>query len=242
MIFPIGDTQVKGGFKPIISYSFLTINILIFGIQMLIPGNLVCEYSAIPQVIINGNNLHTLITSIFLHGGAMHLIGNMLFLWIFADNIEATIGSFKFLLFYLLGGIVATLAHIYLDGGTADISNCCIPCTNTGPNCIGEGVVLCSGYIPSLGASGAISAVMGAYLVMFPKSQIKILVIFLFRNFYISAWVFLAFWFGQQLFSGFSNLSSITGISESGVAWWAHIGGFLVGLIGGLLFKKNVIT
>lgn len=239
MIFPIGDTQVEGGFKPIISYTFLAINILVFILQMLTPGSLVCEYAVIPQEILQGNDYHTLITSKFLHGGVMHLTGNMLFLWIFADNIEATIGSAKFLLFYLIGGIAAGLAHIYFDGGSTDLANCCIPCASSTLNC-GEGIKACSGYIPSLGASGAISAVMGAYLVMFPKSQIKVLVIFLLKNIYISAWIFLVFWFGQQLFSGFINMTSITGENESGVAWWAHIGGFVVGIIAGFIFRDKV--
>jgi membrane associated rhomboid family serine protease len=237
MIFPIGDTQVKGGYKPYFAYSFIALNIIMFIIQMSTPGNLVCELSVIPQNIKEGKDYFTLLSSIFLHGGFMHIIGNMLFLWVFADNIEAVVGNFKFVVFYLLGGFLASFAHILMDGGNGDLSNCCNPCLN----CTTEGAKACAGLIPSLGASGAISAVMGAYMVMFPKSQIKILVIFLFRHFHINAWIFLGLWFGQQLLSGFgSSVIAVESIASSGVAWWAHIGGFVFGIIAGFYFKQFV--
>ena len=170
----------------------------------------------------------------------MHLAGNMLFLWIFADNIEAKIGSFKFIVFYILGGLAASFAHISFDGGGGSLANCCIPCESASILCGVEGITPCNGYIPSLGASGAISAVMGAYLVMFPKSQIKVLVIFLFRSIFISAWLFLVFWFGQQLISGIGSTFYTNDATSSGVAWWAHIGGFVIGLLGGLFFRTNM--
>jgi membrane associated rhomboid family serine protease len=239
MIFPIGDTQVIGGHKPIVSYGLIGINLVVFIFQMLTPGNLVCELSVIPQVVLEGQDWHTLISSMFLHGGFMHLAGNMLFLWIFADNIEAKIGSFSFFLFYILGGLVASFAHIYFDGGGGDLANCCIPCENNSLLCGLEGIKPCNGYIPSLGASGAISAVMGAYLVMFPKSQIKVLVIFLFKSVHITAWLFLIFWFGQQLISGIGSTFYTNDTTSAGVAWWAHIGGFVIGLLGGFIFKTN---
>ena len=126
----------------------------------------------------------------FLHGSWMHLIGNMLFLWVFADNIEATIGNFPFLFFYLLGGILASLAHVYFSVDS---------------------------QVPSLGASGAISAVLGAYLVMFPRSQVKVLV-FLFiiiRTITMSAFAFLGIWAFIQVFSTIQNF----GIEDRG-RWW----------------------
>ena len=235
MFFPIGDTQVKGGFKPIFSYSFIGLNIAIFLVQLAVPGNLVCEYSTIPDEILTGKDYYTLITSMFLHGGWMHLIGNMLFLWVFGDNIEATIGSLKFLIFYLLGGIAASAIHIYFNQGGTEMLQCCLPC-EPGNSCqmIKQA---CPRFTPSLGASGAISAVMGAYLVMFPKSQIKILILIFFNSVKIPALLFLGMWFAWQLFCGIGDLS-ITA-QTSGVAWWAHIGGFVFGVLVGFLFRNK---
>jgi membrane associated rhomboid family serine protease len=237
MVFPIGDTQVKGGFKPIFSYGFIFLNLIIFVGQLLTPGNLVCDYATIPQHILQGRDWFTLVSSMFLHGGFMHIIGNLLFLWVFADNIEATIGNTRFILFYIFGGVFASLAHIYFSGGVATTAGCCIPCAD---NCDAAGQI-CSGYIPSLGASGAISAVMGAYLVMFPKSQIKIIFLLLFSTFHMSAWAFLGIWFAQQFIAGVgSGDLAVNSTSAEGVAWWAHIGGFVFGVLLGFYFKKFV--
>lgn len=220
MVFPIGDDQVVGGAKPIFSYSFIAINILVFLIQMSFQmtggeawlREFFTTYGALPIEITRGQDLHTLFTSIFIHGGWMHLIGNMLFLWVFADNIESSIGNVNFLLFYLLGGLAASLTHIYLD-----------------PN----------STIPGIGASGAISACLGAYLILYPKSKIKMIVLFLFTSFKIPAVIFLVFWIGQQLLTGIGSLSVETSATQ-GVAWWAHIGGFVFGLLAGILIRKII--
>ncbi|MEM1323884.1 MAG: rhomboid family intramembrane serine protease, partial [Bacteroidota bacterium] len=152
MIFPIGDDQVRGGAKPIFSYGFIVLNILFFFVQLSQPGNLVCELGAIPNEIVNGQDYYTLFTSMFMHGGWMHLIGNMLFLWVFADNIEATIGNFNFLIFYLMGGLAASAAHILLSyGDPAALINCCSVCADF--DCSGQ-TAICPGSIPSVGASG----------------------------------------------------------------------------------------
>jgi len=212
MIFPIGDTQVQGGYKPYVSYTFIIINVLVFFYEASLGDavhGFVMTYGTIPLEITSGEDYFTLFTSMFLHGGWMHLIGNMLFLWVFADNIEAKIGSARFVLFYLIGGLAASLAHVMF---------------NT------------TSQIPSVGASGAIAAVMGAYLVMFPKSKIKMLVIILFRSFHIPAFLFLGLWMGQQLIAGVGSLDETS--DTAGVAWWAHIGGFVAGLLGGFYFKK----
>lgn len=214
MIFPIGDDQVRGGYFPIFSYSFIVMNVLVFLYQVTLPipalEAFVMEYGARPIEIMNGQDEFTLLTCMFLHGGWMHLIGNMLFLWVFADNIEASVGSLKFVIFYLLGGIAASFAHIYFNVGSG---------------------------IPTVGASGAISAVLGAYLVMFPHSRVKVLVFF-FSSFRIAAILFLGFWIVQQVISGVAALNP--GLEESaGVAWWAHIGGFVFGVIAGLFFKAT---
>ncbi len=238
MFFPIGDTQVQGGHRPIISYLFIGINILVFLLQMSTPGNLICKFSTIPIDIIKGEGYYTLLSSIFMHGSWMHLIGNMLFLWVFADNIESKIGSIKFLIFYLAGGFMASFTHIYFSTLSLEISQIsCMPCSDLNP--CADGMHISTAVIPSLGASGAISAVMGAYLLMFPKSQIKVLVLILFRSFYVPAILFLGLWFIQQLFSGIGTLGPATTVGD-GVAWWAHIGGFIFGLASGLYLKKFV--
>ncbi len=212
MIFPIGDDQVKGGYRPIFSYSFIAINVAFFIYKIsLNPAQQEAfdlYYGSIPYEITRGVDLFTLVTSMYVHGDWWHLIGNMLFLWVFADNIEATIGNLKFLLFYLIGGFVAVFGHIYFNMNSE---------------------------IPMVGASGAISAVMGAYLVMFPTSRIKML--FLLFTFRISAWVFLGLWIIQQWSYGTSALAS--GSGGGGVAWWAHIGGFAAGLVAGFLFRST---
>ena len=214
MFFPVGDTQVQGGYKPIVAYSFLVINILIFLFQFSLgtgANQFLMTYGSIPAEITSGQDYYTLITSMFLHGGWMHLIGNMLFLWVFGDNIEATIGSVKFFIFYIFGGLAASGAHIFFNWDS---------------------------NIPCVGASGAIAAVLGAYLVMFPKSKIKILVVILFRNFEVPAIAFLGLWFGQQLLSGVGEIGNTA--DTSGVAWWAHIGGFVFGVAFGFLFKGMI--
>lgn len=215
MIFPIGDDNIVGGHRPNVSYAFIAINVAIFLFQLTLGpercGLFLNTYGSIPYEIIGGQDLYTLLTSMFLHGGWMHIIGNMLFLWIFADNIEAVIGSTAFFLFYIIGGLFASAAHIITDPDS---------------------------LIPTVGASGAISAVMGTYLVMFPKSRIKIIFIIFFSIFYLPAYAFLGLWFVQQLFSGLGSIAPQTPEEAGGVAWWAHIGGFVYGVVLGFLFKK----
>jgi membrane associated rhomboid family serine protease len=213
MFFPIGDDQVKGGYFPFFSYTFIVLNVLVFVYQasLSIPGfeQFVYTYGSIPKETLAGQDTFTLFTSMFLHGSWMHLLGNMLFLWIFADNIEATIGNFRFLIFYLIGGLAAHAGHIYFNMGSE---------------------------IPTVGASGAISAVMGAYLVMYPTSKIKMLVLVFFIR--VPAFIFLIFWIVQQVTLGNQSLQSMTS-ETAGVAWWAHIAGFAFGLVAGLFYRLN---
>ncbi len=234
MLFPIGDTNVRGGYKPLFSYSFIALNIIIFLLQLNTSGHLVCAYATIPNVILKGDQLHTLVSSMFLHGGWMHLIGNMLFLWVFGDNIEAIMGNIRFLIFYLLGGLFATFAHIAagLVAGSPEMASCCEPCVLL--NACETASSACPGSIPSLGASGAISAVLGAYIVFFPKSRIKVLIFFFVTT--VPAVVFLGLWFVEQLISGVGSMGPLTA-QTAGVAWWAHIGGFIFGLIYGWINK-----
>ena len=233
MIFPIGDQQVKGGHTPYFSYGLIIANIAIFIWQMMAgPSAISCELGAIPIHIVQGEKLHTFISSMFLHGGIGHLLGNLIFLWIFADNIEATVGSPKFLFLYFSGGIIAVLAHIYL-GTSFGLENCCDPCGIQGNMPCTTGMGACGLLTPMIGASGAISTVLGAYLVMFPHSKIRVL--FFVIPFRVPAFLFLGFWAYQQWTSG---LAANAGY-DSSVAYWAHIGGFVFGLVLGLIFRTK---
>lgn len=214
MIFPIGDDQVRGGYFPLFSYGFIVLNVAIFLYQYyaLSPNELhyfIYTYGSIPVETLQQKDLYSLFTSMFLHGGWMHLIGNMLFLWVFADNIEAVIGNAQFLVFYILGGLAAHAVHIYFNMDST---------------------------IPTVGASGAISAVMGTYLVLFPTSRVRVLILFF--TIRVSAFIFLGFWIWQQWLNGQASLDVATAES-AGVAWWAHIGGFAFGLIAGLYYRLS---
>lgn len=216
MLFPVGDDNIERGYFPFFSYLLLALNVGVFIFQARMPegpyASFIETYGAIPVEIAHGVDLQTLLTSIFLHGSWMHLLGNMLYLWIFADNIEAVVGNARFLLFYLLGGLAAGLTQVIVTPGSS---------------------------VPCVGASGAIAAVMGAYVVMFPHSRVKMLFLLFFTVFYIPSWVFLGFWFIQQAMSGFGALG-MSPEDSGGVAWWAHIGGFVFGLLAGWRFKQYV--
>jgi membrane associated rhomboid family serine protease len=215
MLFPIGDDNVQGGYKPLFTYTILLLNVFVFLFEFSLTPDaaeaFALHFGSIPSEILAGDDLYTLLTSLFLHGGWMHLIGNMLFLWVFADNIEAVIGTFNFLVFYLLGGVAATLIHDFFNPYSE---------------------------MPLIGASGAISAVMGAYLVMFPSSRIRVWIIILFTSAYVPALLFLGIWIFQQMIAGFGSLG-INTEEQGGVAWWAHIGGFLFGIISGFFARSN---
>jgi membrane associated rhomboid family serine protease len=161
----------------------------------------VMEWGIVPDRL----HLASLFTSMFLHGGWLHLIGNMLYLWVFGRNIEDLIGSGKFLLFYILCGLASAVVHI--------IFNAYSP-------------------VPTIGASGAIAGVMGAYLIKFPRSRIITLVLFFFffTTLDIPAALLLLFWFAMQFFAGFGSIGSAD-YTGGGTAWFAHIGGFLAGML-----------
>ncbi|HAD34469.1 MAG TPA: rhomboid family intramembrane serine protease [Chitinophagaceae bacterium] len=216
MFFPIGDDNVKGHSKPILNYLFIIVNVAVFFYEFSLPeaalNQFIFTYGSIPAEITSFQDLYTLFTCIFLHGGWMHLLGNMLFLWVFGDNIESSIGSFRYFIFYVGGGVIASLAHAFLSPGS---------------------------QVPCVGASGAIAACLGAYLVMYPGSRVRILFILFLTTFRVSAIYFLGFWIIQQLVSGVGTLS--TAAAESaGVAYWAHIGGFVFGVIAGFILRGQV--
>ncbi|WP_299354391.1 rhomboid family intramembrane serine protease [uncultured Shimia sp.] len=205
-MFPIRDHNPSGRTAYVV-YALMALNIGIF--LMYAPmldepyrlGAVFRDWALIPREISNGNAPLGLFTSMFLHGGWMHLAGNMLFLWIFGDNLEDLMGHVGFALFYTLCGLAAGLAQVVSDPYSA---------------------------VPTVGASGAIAGVMGGYLLLFPKARVDVIFIFIifFKIFPLPAWIMLGLWFALQLFSGV-----LVDTSGGGVAYWAHAGGFIAGLI-----------
>ena len=189
---------------PIFTVGLIALNIVAFYFEIQFGlDTVVYQYGAIPSHIVELKSLETLLTSMFLHGGFLHLGGNMLYLWIFGDNIEGYLGHSRFLMFYLLCGLVAVFTHIFLSG-------------------ISE--------IPMVGASGAVSGLLGAYLVKYPKARVLVVIpiVWFLTIRKIPAYIVLGFWFVMQLFYALSSL----GISQGGgVAFWAHIGGFAAGIV-----------
>jgi len=212
-LLPIHDEN-RPVIRPYVNWGLLLINIIVFflffvqGFQALEWG--IEVFGAVPSDILRGERLWTLFTSMFMHADPMHLLGNMLYLWVFGDNIEDAFGHIKYLAFYLLGGLVASFAHMASVLAT-------LP---------SYGIVGLD--IPSVGASGAISAILGAYLVLYPNARIRTIVFYLFISIVsIPAYYYLGLWFLYQLLMG---MFSLTGL-PSGVAFWAHIGGFIAGLV-----------
>jgi len=205
-MFPIRDHNASGR-VPYVTYALILLNAgIFFSYWLTIPSEpqlsvFFVEWGLVPRRVMGGADLHGLFTSMFLHGGFMHLAGNMLFLYIFGDNLEDILGHLKYLGFYLLSGLAAAAAQIGADP---------------------------SSFVPMIGASGAVAGVMGGYLLLFPRAKVDILIIFVvfFRIFPIPAWIMLGLWFAMQLFSGFS----IPG-DGGGVAYWAHAGGFIAGVV-----------
>jgi membrane associated rhomboid family serine protease len=203
-MIPLRDTQPSNTF-PAVTLVIIVFNVLVFLFQVSLEPHylnyFIAQYGIVPDRL----HLSSLMTSMFLHGGWMHLIGNMWFLWIYGDNVEDVLGHGKFALFYILCGIAAGLVHILLNPYSR---------------------------IPTVGASGAIAGVMGAYLIKFPRSRILTLVpIFIFlTTMEIPASFMLLYWFAIQIFSGIGSVG-YSNISSGGVAWFAHVGGFLAGIV-----------
>jgi membrane associated rhomboid family serine protease len=161
-------------------------------------------------------NVWTPLTSMFLHGSWAHLLGNGLFLWIFGNNVEDSMGRLRFLLFYLLCGLAAAALHVVLDPASP---------------------------IPTVGASGAISGVMGAYLLLYPRVRVNMTFFpFIFFRFGVPAWLMLGYWFGMQLLGGLPQLMRMRPEVSSGVAFWAHVGGFVAGLLLVKLFENDELV
>jgi len=219
MVLPLGDDDSQVNITPFITFALIAVNILVF-LYQLTQGNIegfFQTWSVIPVEYSRTTDLApthpgpfwiTTLSSMFMHGGWMHLLGNMLFLWIFGDNVEHAMGSLRFLVFYLVCGIVATLAHIL-----------------TGP----------SSEIPSLGASGAISGVLGAYIVLFPKQRVRVLVGR--RVTQMPALAVIGMWIVLQFINGIGSMAQTA--ETGGVAYAAHVGGFVAGLALVWVFRKR---
>ena len=193
---------------PYVTWGLIAANILVFlAFYGTMSSNVALaafynDYAMFPVRVTQNADYRSILTSMFLHAGFMHLAGNMLFLWVFGDNLEDTFGHLGFLAFYLASGFGAAFAHVLSDPAS---------------------------QVPTVGASGAIAGVMGGYLLLFPKARVDVLIILvvIFRRIALPAWVMLGVWFALQLFNGVSSAGSTGG----GVAYWAHAGGFVCGIL-----------
>jgi membrane associated rhomboid family serine protease len=238
MVMPIGDDNTGRTTVPFVNYALLATNLLVFVFLQGLGENQQFTYafSTVPREIVTGQDqvtedqqvkhrvtgqvltvpghrptpfsvYLTLLTSMFMHGGIAHLLGNMLFLWIFGDNVEDALGHLRYLLFYLVCGLLASLAHVFTTVGL-------------------EGVEAEQALIPSLGASGAISGVLGGYLLLHPHRRVLVILFRVLTT--VPAYVAIGLWFVFQVISGLGLLGP--GTQKGGVAYAAHIGGFLAGL------------
>lgn len=234
MVFPIGDDNSDRVITPFVTYILIALNVFVFVVLQGMGSNDAFTYSlsTVPAEIATGQDkvtddrivrdpvsgqqfrapglqptpvsvYLTLLTSMFMHGGIAHLLGNMWFLWIFGDNIEDDLGHLRYSLFYLLTGVIASLCHVVMNV--------------TGPNAL----------VPSLGASGAISGVMGAYLILHARRPVRVILVRILTV--VPGWAAVGIWFLFQLVAGIGLLGG--GSQEGGVAYAAHIGGFIAGVI-----------
>jgi membrane associated rhomboid family serine protease len=245
MVFPLYDDNADRLTTPIVNYAIIAANILVFVVfqQLGTNDSFTYSFSTVPLEITTGRDIVTpssvretmtgqrllvpglgptpisvyltLFTSMFMHGGIAHIAGNMLFLWIFGDNIEDRLGHVRYLLFYLVCGIAASLAHVFTTAAFA---------TDQG-----------SMLVPSLGASGAISGVLGGYLLLHPKRRVTVILFRFLTD--VPAYVAIGIWFAFQLISGLGMLGG--GSQEGGVAYAAHIGGFVAGVVLIKLFDRG---
>lgn len=227
-MLPIGDyAGGRRGF-PIVNVALILLNVLVFLYEVSLPGPrleaFVSTLGAVPAAIVGRDSVVlapgsvipawlTLFTSLFIHGNWLHLGGNMLYLWVFGDNVEEAFGHGRYLLFYLIAGVAATAAQILVNP---------------------------SSPVPTVGASGAIAGVMGAYLVMFPRASVRtiVMLVFIITVVYLPAVLVIGVWFLLQLVSGIGSLGVPTQ-QTGGVAVWAHIGGLIAGAVMVLFFRRR---
>jgi membrane associated rhomboid family serine protease len=208
-MFPIGDDNSAERTVPVVTYALIALNLLFFFVELSGGEPFIEKWAFVPRRFLANpaGDFPTLFTSMFMHAGWLHLGGNMLYLWIFGDNVEDSFGHVKYIIFYLLCGLAATFAQLIFS---------------------------VSSNVPNLGASGAIAGVLGAYIVLFPKGQVRVLqgqsVI------PVPALIVIGLWIVLQFFSGIGSISSA---EQGGVAYMAHIGGFVAGLVLTFLFRGS---
>ena len=211
-MIPLRDV-IPSRTPPVVTTAIIIVNALVFVFELTLTDPqlraLFGQFGLVPARLV----LPTVLTSMFLHGGWLHVIGNMWCLWIFGDNVEDRMGHMRFLVFYLLCGALAAAGQVLVNPGS---------------------------LVPTVGASGAIAGVMGAYLVLYPRSRILTLIpVFVFIQIIeIPAIYFLLFWFVIQFFSGVGSLATSAGEAAGGIAFWAHVAGFVAGTLGVLLFRR----
>jgi membrane associated rhomboid family serine protease len=207
-LIPLSDASRRPVHMPVVTGIIILVNVLVFVLELLRGEAFVIQWSVIPAQVVSGHHWITILTAMFMHGSWSHIIGNMIFLWAFGPEIEDAMGPRRYAVFYLAGGIVAMLAQTLADPHST---------------------------VPNLGASGAIAAVMGAFLVTYPRDRIRaVLFIFIFgRITFIPAALLIGFWFLIQLFSAGSVAHAQTG----GVAYLAHVGGFIFGAVAARWFE-----
>ncbi|MFA5900792.1 MAG: rhomboid family intramembrane serine protease [Hyphomicrobium sp.] len=212
-MFPLGDDNSMRRTTPFVTYTLIAINVAVFLLQLQNGDEFIRQWAFVPARFAAdpSGDFVTLFTAMFMHGSWLHLGGNMLYLWIFGDNVEDNFGHAKYLFFYLLAGLAATFAQYFLNPTSS---------------------------IPNLGASGAIAGVLGAYLLMFPKGRVNVLM----RGGVVAvpAILVLGLWFGLQLFSSVGSIAnSGEGQDVGGVAFMAHVGGFVAGFLMAFLFRGS---
>lgn len=208
MLFPIGDDNSRERSVSVVTYGLIALNVLLFFVEMSGGEPFIQKWSVVPRRLVAnpGEDFITIFSSMFMHGGWMHLFGNMLYLWIFGDNVEDNFGHLKFLIFYLLCGIAATVAQVAFNSNS---------------------------NVPNLGASGAIAGVLGAYILLFPKGQVRVMMGRGIVN--MPAFVVLGLWILLQFVNGIGSIANTA--ETGGVAYMAHLGGFIAGIILTFLFR-----
>src|SRR4029453_3792812 len=238
MVFPLYDDNSDRTITPVVNYALIAANILVFVFLQQLGSNehFTYAFSTVPLEIVTGRDVvtesrvlvdpvtgqrllipgleatpfsvyFTLFSSMFMHGGIAHIAGNMLFLWIFGDNIEDRLGHIRYLIFYLLCGVIASLAHVFTTALLATDQSTML--------------------VPSLGASGAISGVLGGYILLYPTRRVTVILFRFLTD--VPAYVAIGIWFAVQLISGLGMLGG--GSQQGGVAYAAHVGGFIAGLV-----------
>lgn len=210
-MFPLGDASRRLKHFPLVTLLIIAANAFVFLLELVGGDVFINQWSLVPADIAAGRNWLTILTAMFMHAGWAHILGNMLFFWVFGPEIEDVMGSGRYLLFYLLSGLAATIAQIVIDP------------TST---------------VPNLGASGAIAGVMGAFLITYPRDQIRTILLFFYfmRITFIPAVILIGVWFLTQLFS---EVGAIAQVQSGGVAYMAHVGGFIFGVATARLFETR---